>query len=142
MKQTFLFGIFAALLSFSTPSYAVCGDGAVSYLRTSQHLTTSNRTDLRLKVIVTLDSEITTDTPVVDVTSSFVCETGTSTFSFQLAKTSEGRWEYTDSTDNSYTRVKLYDNRDGTATIRVAMRSPSTVSGNGLGYFASVRSCQ
>ena len=147
MNKIFLALVACAALCFSTPSFADCGVGQVSYLRSSQR--EFRGLDFRLRVNVQTPSPIALEAPVIDVTTSYVNPTasliysgGNTVYSFQLHRDSETRWSYEDRSDSTYTRVSLSDNRDGTATIRVAMRVPYTVFDGGLGYFASIRSCE
>lgn len=130
------FAILAATL-FAQPSFAECGDhNRVEYVRSSQR---DRGTDFRLKVAIS--DTVTADEPIAEIKTTFIEETGDIFYSYVLTRVSDTTWEHNERSDNSYLRIRLTDNRDGTSTLRVAMRIPYTTFNNGLGYYASVRSC-
>lgn len=146
MRKLFLAAIAAIALFTTTPVYAECGSGQVTYLRSSQR--EFRGLDFRLKVTVQTPAQITVESPVIDVATTFVnpydnvsYSGGNTIYSFQLAPDGIGSWSYSDGSSTAYSKVSLRDNFDGTATIRVAMRVPYTVSSGGLGYFATLRAC-
>lgn len=135
----FLIGLMtASLLAFGQPVFAECGSSnQVEYIRSSQR--PERGTDFRLKVAIS--DTVTADEPAADIKTTFIDETGDTFYSFVLTRVSEYSWEHNERTDTTYTRIRLTDNRDGTSTLRVAMRIPYTTYNNGLGYYASIRSC-
>jgi len=133
-------GLFAlAAVFFSQPSFADCGSyNQVEYVRSSQR---ERGTDFRIKV--RLDDIVTTNSPVVDVKTTLVDSTEVIAYTFTLSENvASGNWSYDDRTDTTYTRVRLTTNYDGTSALRVAMRVPYSVFNAGLGYYASVRTCE
>ena len=138
------FAILAATL-FAQPSFAECGSqNRVEYVRSSQR---DRGTDFRLKVKI--DESVTSDAPVVDVRTTLVDGSETVAYSFVLGRNAElhssgssAGWSYEDRSETTYTRIRLTPNADGTSTLRVAMRVPYTVFNGGLGYYASIRSCE
>ena len=132
-------------VAFTQPAYADCGGyNQVEYVRSSQR---ERGTDFRIKVHVS--DSVVADLPVVDVKTTLVDGTETVAYSFVLGRNAElhssgssAGWSYEDRTDTTYTRIGLTPNSDGTSTLRVAMRVPYTVFNGGLGYYASIRSCE
>lgn len=135
----FLIGLMtASLLTFSPPVFAECGSSnQVEYIRSSQR--PERGTDFRLEVAIS--ETVTADQPVADIKTTFIDETGDTIYSFPLTQVSEYSWEHSERTGTTYTRIRLTDNRDGTSSLRVVMRIPYTTYNNGLGYYASIRSC-
>lgn len=127
------FAILASVL-FSQPSFAECGSyNRVEYVRSSQR---DRGTDFRLKVQI--DESVASNAPVVDVKTTLVDDGGSVlAYSFVL-----NNGTFDERTETTYTRIRLTQNSDGTSTLRVAMRVPYTVYNGGLGYYASIRSCE
>ncbi len=135
-KICIAFAILAATL-FTQPAFAECGSqNRVEYVRSSQR---DRGTDFRLKVAIS--DTVTADEPIADIKTTFIEETGDIFYSYVLTRVSDTTWEHNERSESSYLRIRLTDNRDGTSTLRVAMRIPYTTFNNGLGYYASVRSC-
>ncbi len=137
MKHFLVAAVLGMLLAFPNPSFAECGSqNRVEYVRSSQR---DRGTDFRLKVAIS--DTVTADEPIADIKTTFIEETGDIFYSYVLARVSDTTWEHNERSESSYLRIRLTDNRDGTSTLRVAMRIPYTTFNNGLGYYASVRSC-